>query len=115
MVSPNPNPNPNLNRVCKICGTLVRRATCESVPVSSSKVVTPDHPRIRLAGVVPLNSAHLDGASQQLTLDCFHSINEAGTTNPTDNWYGAEPVVDSWLGAVAAELRMQRVRQLLPL
>ena len=64
---------------------------------------------------MPLNSAHLDGANQQLTLDCFHSINEAGTTNPTDNWYGAEPVVDAWLGAVATELRTQRVRQLLPL
>jgi len=65
-------------------------------------------------GVVPLNSAHLDGANVQLTLGCFHSINEAGTTRPTDDWYGAEPVVDSWLAAVAEQLRAQAVRKVLP-
>lgn len=64
-------------------------------------------------GIVPLSSAHLDGATQ-ITLDCFHSIAEPGTAKPTDNWYAAEPVIDQWLGAVANELRWQRVRELLP-
>lgn len=58
-------------------------------------------------GIVPLNSAHLDGATQ-LTLDCFHSIAEPGTARPTDEWYAAEPVIDQWLSTVAAELRKQR-------
>jgi len=64
--------------------------------------------------IVPLSSAHLDGATQ-ITLDCFHSIAEPGTAKPTDNWYAAEPIIDQWLGAVANELRWQRVRELLPL
>ena len=66
-------------------------------------------------GVVPLNSAHLADANAALTLRCYHSINEAGTTLPTDDWYGAEGVVDAWLGAVAEQLRLQRLRGLLPL
>ena len=49
-------------------------------------------------GVVPLNSAHLADANAALTLRCYHSINEAGTTLPTDRWYGSEAVVDRWLG-----------------
>ena len=50
----------------------------------------------------------------QLTLDCFHSIAEPGTPNPTDAWYAAEPFIDTWLGPVASELRTQRLRELLP-
>jgi len=52
-------------------------------------------------GIVPLSSAHLDGATQ-LTLDCFHSLAEPGTARPTDEWYAAEPVIDQWLSTVAA-------------
>lgn len=48
-------------------------------------------------GVVPLDWALLDG-SRTIVLDgVVHSINEAGTTLPTDRWYGAEGVVDRWL------------------
>ena len=64
-------------------------------------------------GIVPLNAAHLDGATQ-LTLDCYHSINEPGSSAPTDQWYAAEPFIDSWLGVVADELRAATVRQLFP-
>ena len=49
-------------------------------------------------GVIPVGCAHLEGA-EQVTLDgVLHSINEAGTTLPTDRWYGSEAVVDRWLG-----------------
>jgi hypothetical protein len=48
-------------------------------------------------GVVPLEWALLEG-SRTIVLDgVLHSINEAGTTLPTDRWYGAEEVVDRWL------------------
>ena len=48
-------------------------------------------------GVVPLEWALLEG-SRTIVLDgVLHSINEAGTTLPTDKWYGAEEVVDRWL------------------
>lgn len=48
-------------------------------------------------GVVPLEWALLEG-SRTIVLDgVLHSINEAGTTLPTDRWYGAEDVVDRWL------------------
>ena len=60
-------------------------------------------------GVVPLASAHLDGADAQLTLDCYHSINEAGTARPTDDWYGAEKRIDEWLGTVAEALSAQHL------
>ena len=48
--------------------------------------------------VVPLCAAHLPEADLQLTLPCRHSINVAGTSAPTDEWYGAERWVDAWLG-----------------
>ena len=48
-------------------------------------------------GVVPLEWTQLEG-SKQLRLDgVLHSINEAGTTIPTDRWYGSEGVIDRWL------------------
>ncbi len=54
-------------------------------------------------GVVPLDWTQLQGA-RQLRLDgVLHSINEAGTTLPTDRWYGSEAVVDRWLGAALRE------------
>ena len=55
--------------------------------------------------MIPVGCAHLPGALQ-LTLDgVLHSINEAGTTLPTERWYGSENVVDRWLDPVLAELR----------
>ena len=54
-------------------------------------------------GVVPFEWTMLDGA-RQIRLDgILHSINEAGTTIPTDRWYGSEKVVDSWLPTVLEE------------
>lgn len=41
-------------------------------------------------GVVPLQAAHLDGATQLLLNGVFHSINEP------DNWYGSLNVIDQW-------------------
>ena len=48
-------------------------------------------------GVVPLSWTLLEGATQVVLPDCLHSINEAGTTLPTERWYGSEGVVDRWL------------------
>lgn len=45
-------------------------------------------------GVVPLESAHLDGAKQITLQNVFHSINA-----PTA-WYGSEGCVDMWLRKV---------------
>ncbi len=45
-------------------------------------------------GVVPLGSAHLDGAKQVNLKNVFHSI------NAPDQWYGSEGVIDSWLRQV---------------
>lgn len=54
-------------------------------------------------GVVPLDWAHLEGA-RQITLDgVVHSINEAGTTIPSNRWYGSEDVIDRWLPIVLEE------------
>ena len=57
-------------------------------------------------GIVPLCAAHLPGPGvQEVTLPgVLHSINEAGTSRPTDRWYGAELVVDRWLEPVLDEL-----------
>jgi len=55
-------------------------------------------------GVVPLGWALLEG-SKQIKLDgVLHSINEAGTTIPTDRWYGSDGVIDRWLPAVLNEV-----------
>lgn len=54
-------------------------------------------------GVVPLEWARLDGARHVPLEGVLHSINEAGTTIPTDRWYGADGVVDRWLPAVLEE------------
>jgi pimeloyl-ACP methyl ester carboxylesterase len=54
-------------------------------------------------GVVPLDWAHLEGA-KQITLDgVVHSINEAGTTIPSNRWYGSEDVIDRWLPILLEE------------
>ena len=34
-----------------------------------------------------------------------HSINEAGTTLPTERWYGSEKIVDQWLEPTLQELK----------
>jgi len=58
-------------------------------------------------GVVPLEWSLLEG-SRHIPLDgVFHSINEAGTTLPTDRWYGAENVIDQWLPAVLEEANIK--------
>ena len=55
-------------------------------------------------GVVPLQWSLLEG-SRQIELDgVLHSINEAGTTIPTDRWYGSENVIKRWLPIVLNEL-----------
>lgn len=48
-------------------------------------------------GVVPLEWTQLEGAKQLRLKGVLHSINEAGTTIPTDRWYGSENVIDRWL------------------
>lgn len=54
-------------------------------------------------GVVPFEWTQLEG-SKQLKLDgVLHSINEAGTTIPTDRWYGSEGVIDRWLPTALEE------------
>ena len=53
-------------------------------------------------GVVPISSAHLEGA-QQITLEgCWHSINAPG-----NQWYGQPAMVDLWLPQVFKCLDMQ--------
>ena len=59
-------------------------------------------------GVVPLSAAHLDDADLQITLACSHSINVPGTSDPTDDWYGAERNVDAWLGPLQQLLRSKK-------
>lgn len=57
-------------------------------------------------GVIPIPVAHLEGA-EQITLDgVLHSINEAGTTMPTDRWYGSEKIVDLWLSKTLTTLKL---------
>ena len=60
-------------------------------------------------GVIPVGCAHLEGA-EQITLDgVLHSINEAGTTLPTDRWYGSEAVIDRWLGPALEKMGFAEV------
>ena len=54
-------------------------------------------------GVVPLDWTQLEGSRQIQLEGVLHSINEAGTTIPTDRWYGSENVIDRWLPAVLEE------------
>ena len=54
-------------------------------------------------GVVPLDWTLLEG-SRTIVLDgVVHSINEAGTTLPSETWYGSETVVDRWLNEALEE------------
>jgi len=54
-------------------------------------------------GVVPLEWTMLEGARHIALEGVLHSINEAGTTVPTDRWYGSEKVLDRWLPVVLEE------------
>ena len=61
-----------------------------------------------------LSAAHLPDADERLTLECVHSVNVAGTSRPTDDWYGAEKHVDSWLGPALQLLRTRNPTPNLP-
>jgi pimeloyl-ACP methyl ester carboxylesterase len=54
-------------------------------------------------GVVPLEWTQLEGAKQLRLKGVLHSINEAGTTLPSDRWYGSEDVIDRWLPSALQE------------
>mmetsp|Transcript_37390 Transcript_37390/g.93960 ORF Transcript_37390/g.93960 Transcript_37390/m.93960 type:complete len:315 (-) Transcript_37390:256-1200(-) len=54
-------------------------------------------------GIVPLENAHLEGATQVTLPAARHSI---GTP---DEWYGAEGVIDTWLPQVTLSLARQAV------
>jgi hypothetical protein len=60
-------------------------------------------------GVVPLSWTLLEGARHVPLEGVLHSFNEAGTTLPTDRWYGSEAVIDRWL-PVALEEASSRKR-----
>eukprot|EP01041_Mallomonas_annulata_P011419 gene11419-23891_t len=51
-------------------------------------------------GVVPLSSAHLEGALQITLPGVYHSINAPGNL-----WYGGDAVIDQWLPQVRSKLR----------
>ena len=59
-------------------------------------------------GVVPLEWTQLEGSRQLELPDVLHSINEAGTTFPTDRWYGSEKIIDQWLPTVMEEANLSR-------
>ena len=59
-------------------------------------------------GVVPLEWTQLEGSRQLELPDVLHSINEAGTTFPTDRWYGSEKIIDQWLPTVMEEANLKK-------
>jgi len=59
-------------------------------------------------GVVPLEWTQLEGSKQLELPDVLHSINEAGTTFPTDRWYGSEKIIDQWLPTVLEEANLKK-------
>jgi len=62
-------------------------------------------------GVVPLEWTQLEGSKQIVLPDVLHSINEAGTTLPTDRWYGSEKIIDQWLPTVMEEAKLDQQQQ----
>ena len=50
--------------------------------------------------IVPVESAHLEGATQVTLEGVFHSPLGAGEGRP---WYGSDGVLDSWVEAVGVE------------
>lgn len=73
-----------------------------SVAYTSYKAVSGEGSMIG-DGVVPLEWTQLEGAKQIKLDGVVHSINEAGTTIPSDRWYGSDDVIDRWLPAVLKE------------
>ena len=65
-------------------------------------------------GVVPLEWTQLEGARQLELPGVLHSINEAGTTIPTDRWYGSEAILDQWLPAVMEETGLRKKKSVQP-
>lgn len=59
-------------------------------------------------GVVPIEWTQLDGSRKIELPDVVHSINEAGTTFPTDRWYGSEKIIDQWLPIVLEEANLKK-------
>ena len=70
--------------------------SASSVAYTSYKAVSGDG-EMTGDGVVPLEWSLLEGSRKVVLDGVLHSINEAGTTLPTDKWYGSEKVVDRWL------------------
>ena len=70
--------------------------SASSVAYTSYKAVSGDG-EMTGDGVVPLEWSLLEGSRKVVLDGVLHSINEAGTTLPTDRWYGSEKVVDRWL------------------
>lgn len=62
-------------------------------------------------GVVPLEWTQLEGSKQLELPDVLHSINEAGTTFPTDRWYGSEKIIDQWLPTMMKEANLKKQQQ----
>lgn len=85
------------------------RETAERIAFNSYEMVC-GQGAVSGDGVVPVCAAHLpDTAATRLDLPtALHSINIPGTVLPTDQWYGAEPFVDAWLGEVLRQLRGER-------
>ena len=80
----------------------VREGSASSVAYTSYSAVSGDG-EMTGDGVVPLEWSLLEG-SRTIVLDgVVHSINEAGTTLPTNRWYGADEVVDRWLSEALEE------------
>jgi pimeloyl-ACP methyl ester carboxylesterase len=81
-----------VNDVYKVRG----EGSASSVAFTAYKAVSGNGDRTG-DGVVPLEWTLLEG-SRTIVLDgVLHSINEPGTTLPTDRWYGSEKVLDKWL------------------
>jgi pimeloyl-ACP methyl ester carboxylesterase len=59
-------------------------------------------------GVVPLDWTVLEGARHVPLEGVLHSINEAGTTLPTNRWYGSEAVIDRWLPMALEEASIRK-------
>lgn len=86
-------------------GDIESESKAQRVAFDGYKAVSGDGKRIG-DGVVPFEWTQLENAKQIRLDGVFHSINEAGTTDPTDNWYGSEGVVDRWLDQVLADLEL---------
>eukprot|EP00804_Cyclotella_cryptica_P028143 CCRYP_010998-RA/>CCRYP_010998-RA protein AED:0.03 eAED:0.03 QI:186/1/1/1/1/1/2/66/684 len=81
-----------VNDVYKVRG----EGSASSVAFTAYKAVSGNGDRTG-DGVVPLEWALLEGSRTIVLEGVLHSINEPGTTLPTDRWYGSEKVLDKWL------------------